>query len=318
MKDSTEKKSDIRIRAEKRIEEFGFGPYGYDMETLTSSVICDHDPELLREVLKIQLENGEDIIYQVYAADDEGITGIKLAHYDREVQKVLAEFGFEAFRPVEPKTFGYDNEDYERFIQSTEDGTWDRKMDVFHVSIFACDMHQRDTGPREDSGLPYIVHPEDVVNMLISWGFYPDKEPAMVMLGWAHDLKEETAATDEEIVKAGKAYGERLLEGINALTFMTYAESHDASRPKESEEEYAKRKADYLRKIADGDPEFLIVKIADRICNAQERAKSDPERALRYLKKGAPLFERIDSLAKGDKIRRTLDKLLEELTAKSK
>lgn len=185
----------------------------------------------------------------------------------------------------------------------------DAEVVVANVAKLAYVMHARDTPPREGSGLPYVTHPARVVDLLKQWGFSESDDPLVIALGWAHDLKEDTGVTDGQIVEAGGAFGERLLSGVNALTFTTHAEN-----PAWSPEEHDRRKADYLKKVAGGDSDFLVVKIADRLCNALERAETDPVRALGYLRKGEPLFARIGELARGDLIRSTLDSVRRRLS----
>lgn len=310
-------KTDARKRAEALISKRGFDWRGYDYETLVSDVVCDNDPELLREVLKIYVENGKNIEGQVYSGDVDNISAMELAFGEVELQKVLAEFGFEAFRPIPPSVHGSMDDGYDGYVKARENGVWALRQSVADVADLAYRMHQRDTPPREDSSLPYIVHPTAVVKMLNSWGFYDAKFPLVIALGWAHDLKEDTAVTDEEIVRAGGDFGARLLEGVNALTFTTYSQSHGENAAGEGGGESGADKAAYIRKVAAGDPEFLTVKIADRLCNARERSFSDPVRALRYLDKGAPLFGRIDSLENGANIRKTLESLYAELRRKA-
>lgn len=189
---------------------------------------------------------------------------------------------------------------------------FDAERMVADVAALATEMHARDTPPRDGSGLPYIVHPTNVVKMLGNWGFNAGNAPLIVALGWAHDLKEDTSVTDDEIVHAGGPLGRQLLEGVNALTFITYADSHSGKSAMTDSEEAA-LKAEYIKRVAQGNSEFLVVKMADRICNSIERAEVDPVRALKYLKKGEVLFARIGELVNGDKIKSTLDELYAEL-----
>ena len=100
--------------------------------------------------------------------------------------------------------------------------------------------------------LPYIVHPQAVVRMLLAWG-EPESSPA-VAAAWGHDLLEDTAVTEAEIREAA---GDRVLAMIKLLT-----------RPGGME------KSLYIRVVAErGDREVLLVKLADRICNSRDRVK---------------------------------------------
>ena len=100
--------------------------------------------------------------------------------------------------------------------------------------------------------LPYIVHPESVVNTLLSWGESPDS-PA-IPAAWGHDLLEDTKVTEEEILAVSD---EKVLAAIKLLT-----------RPRKMQ------KSLYMQNIAkNGSREVLLVKIADRICNTRDFIK---------------------------------------------
>ena len=111
--------------------------------------------------------------------------------------------------------------------------------------------------------LPYIVHPESVVNTLIRWG--EDKDSSAVSMAWGHDLLEDTAVTESEILAVSS---EEVLQGIKILT-----------RPENIE------KSLYLQTIArSGIRNVLLVKTADRICNSKDFiALKGALHALQYL-----------------------------------
>ena len=97
--------------------------------------------------------------------------------------------------------------------------------------------------------IPYIVHPRDVVETLISWGEKEDSP--LIEMAWGHDLLEDTAVTEQEILAVSS---ERVLNGIKMLT---HAGNVD--------------KAAYLQSVADsGNRDVLLVKISDRICNTND------------------------------------------------
>ena len=64
-----------------------------------------------------------------------------------------------------------------------------------------------------DGYIPYIVHPRDVAETLISWGEKEDSP--LIEMAWGHDLLEDTDATEEEIFEIG---GKDVLEAVKLLT----------------------------------------------------------------------------------------------------
>ena len=100
-----------------------------------------------------------------------------------------------------------------------------------------------------DGHIPYFAHPQAVVRQLLEWGEKEDS-PA-ISIAWGHDLLEETAVTEAEILAVSN---ETVLAGIKLLT-----------RPDGME------KSDYLQRVAGrGSREVLLVKTADRICNTRD------------------------------------------------
>ena len=60
-------------------------------------------------------------------------------------------------------------------------------------------------------GMPYIVHPVAVADIVNRWGYGVD----YIIAAFFHDLLEDTDATDEEIRAIG---GDAVLEAVHALT----------------------------------------------------------------------------------------------------
>ena len=92
--------------------------------------------------------------------------------------------------------------------------------------------------------------------MLKSWGYSADDDNDAVSLAiaWGHDLLERTKVTLDDIVAAGFPESKRILGGIRHLTF-----DPSGTLTKDA----------YIRDIGEGaHPECLVVKIADRLCNA--------------------------------------------------
>ena len=67
--------------------------------------------------------------------------------------------------------------------------------------------------------VPYIEHPAAVVKQLREWGVGDDEFGCIAKaIGWGHDLIEETKVTRDQIVAAGGEFGERIYDGIKALS----------------------------------------------------------------------------------------------------
>ena len=100
-----------------------------------------------------------------------------------------------------------------------------------------------------EGNIPYIVHPQAVVETLIGWGEAPDSP--VISIAWGHDLLEDTKVTETEIAAVSDA---AVLHAVKQLTC-----------PKNM------TKALYLQSIANsGNRDILLVKISDRICNTKD------------------------------------------------
>lgn len=152
--------------------------------------------------------------------------------------------------------------------------------------------------------LPYIVHPAAVVAMLRDWGYKDYEDGLTLSVAWGHDLLEDTEVPREDIVAAcsRRELGEMVLAGIAMLTFTPPKGVDDAA--------YDQAKADYIKNVGAGAPvEILAVKIADRLCNTLDFARSGNPRAAGYLADGAALFARIGELKHADRARETLEEV---------
>ena len=138
-----------------------------------------------------------------------------------------------------------------------------------------CHGNQRRKG---DIPLPYIVHPQAVVTALLEWGEVLHSDA--VDIGWGHDLLEDTTVSESEIVAAA---GERVLEGIRLLSCPAGME-----------------KSRYMQRLVDqGSRDVLLVKLADRICNARDFILLEGRlRAFRYMKKAECLIPALEKFKK--------------------
>ena len=138
-----------------------------------------------------------------------------------------------------------------------------------------------------DEGIPYIEHPKAVVQNLLDWG--ESRESPAVVMAWGHDLLEDTAVSEAELLAASD---EAVLKGIRRLT-------HDEDIPKSL----------YLREVArSGDRDALLVKISDRIQNSRDFARGKgPLRAFRYLHDAECIFDAVKNLPQDPVLVHALD-----------
>lgn len=150
---------------------------------------------------------------------------------------------------------------------------------------------------RKDGKTPCIEHPRAVAALLAKWGV---ADGVTLAIAWGHDLLEDTAVTEADIRRAaGPNCGVAILAGIKALT------RDKAAWPD---------KREWLRHVArTAPPEALLVKAADRICNARDfLALGQPAKARDYLAQGAPVF----ALApEGETIAKALEALRAQIDA---
>ena len=119
--------------------------------------------------------------------------------------------------------------------------------------------------------VPYFEHPKAVVRALLDWGEPGDS--AAVAVAWGHDLLEDTAVPESEILAASNA---GVLAGIR---FLTRPEGTDKHR--------------YLQNVAlHGSRDMILVKLSDRIQNSRDFVKSEGVlRAFRYLHDADCVFD---------------------------
>lgn len=135
--------------------------------------------------------------------------------------------------------------------------------------------------------IPYIVHPHAVVSMLKEWGYSEDDDPVTLSVAWGHDILEDTDTPESKIREIDDKLGERILCGIKMLTFSPDIHAEQA--------DHQRQKANYISNVARvALPEIVIVKIADRLCNAIDFMTSGHMKyADTYMRRGEPLVERI-------------------------
>ena len=291
--------------AEKLVAERGLDWIGYDGENLVSDAVCRESPEVVREMLLIYKENGRDPIGELNEGDSDGITGRSLAIKKKELWPVLEEFGVEVYRPdLLPEVPAPDSDVYDIYKRQVESGEWAKRVAVQRMATLAYERHKGQYRDPPD-GRPYIVHPQAVYDMLYKqWGYTEENDVVSLCVAWGHDLiedakPEDREAIEKEIVAAGGKWGEEALAGIRTLSLIIPEGL--------SNDEYDRRKNAYMEGIATNAPlPILAVKMADRLCNTLDFAKSNKGKARGYLDKGMCLFRRLDQMPRPDCIRKSL------------
>jgi (p)ppGpp synthase/HD superfamily hydrolase len=135
---------------------------------------------------------------------------------------------------------------------------------------------------RKYTGESYIVHPIEVVSILMDYGITDDDVLAAALL---HDVLEDTETT----------WGMMLEVGINNTVVNLVLEVTDVSRPEDGNR--ALRKGLDRNHLALASPNGQNIKLADLISNTHSITKYDPGFAEIYLKEKTHL---LGVLTKGD------------------
>lgn len=150
---------------------------------------------------------------------------------------------------------------------------------VDDAEIFATEKHAGQT-LKFSGGLPYILHPAGVVQIVRS----VDHTPPMLAASWLHDTIEDTDTSYEEVVER---FGREVADLVLELT--------KVSRPEHgSREQRASLDRAHLALIS---PAAKTIKLADVIHNSSDIWKHDPSFARRWL--GEKVLA-LDALQGGD------------------
>ena len=154
-------------------------------------------------------------------------------------------------------------------------------MTVFEkAKIFATAAHAAVAQLRKYTGEPYIVHPAEVVSIVMT---VPHTDE-MIAAAWLHDVVEDTGVTIETI---RAEFGEEVAELVGWLT--------DVSRPEQGNR--ATRKAIDRAHTAMAPAAAQTVKLADLISNSRSIMQHDEKFAKTYLEEKRLLLE---VMTKGD------------------
>lgn len=157
--------------------------------------------------------------------------------------------------------------------------------------------------------IPYIEHPRAIVELLKTWGMTEIDNPVPLAAAWGHDLIEDTKVPAISIMNASCEYGMEVMSAIMMLTFVRSA------YPREMKHEEADLL--YMKRIAErADPEVLMVKLADRICNTRDYIRNphtnDKTKPARYLHEAYLVLEAAETRVP-EKYRKVVLETIEEL-----
>lgn len=145
-------------------------------------------------------------------------------------------------------------------------------------------------GQKRIGGLDYITHPLAVAMILMSKGM----DSTTVVAGLFHDIKEDTNATDEEIIQFGGTDGKEVLRLVNLVT---------------KTKGYIMK--EYVYEISQ-DYRALMLKLADRLHNLQCAVVANESFRKRYIKETEEYYV---ELAKGTVFEDDIQMALEILKA---
>lgn len=126
---------------------------------------------------------------------------------------------------------------------------------------FARERH----GDQMYGSYPYVKHLDDVVNVLIRFGHGDDE--SLLAAAFLHDVVEDTPTTLAEV---REAFGDMVASYVHAVT-----NEHGRNRMARHLATYPKIAGKYME---------TILKLADRIANTEESARSNPGLASMYLR----------------------------------
>ena len=152
---------------------------------------------------------------------------------------------------------------------------------IERARVFATAAHAAVGQKRKYTYDPYIVHPEEVADIVANVAGATEE---MIAAAWLHDVVEDTGVTNETI---RAEFGDKVAELVGWLT--------DVSRPDHGNR--AARKAVDRAHSAAAPAEAQTIKYADLISNTKSIAKYDEKFAKTYFEEKRLLLEVMD---KGD------------------
>lgn len=158
-------------------------------------------------------------------------------------------------------------------------------FEIEKVIEFAAEKHSGQY--RKNSGLPYIVHPIGVLQLIGTNWHISDKELWKAAI--CHDILEDTDTTFAELVDV---IGQKSALIVQELTFQIDPSSNLPNHV---------QKADYMKTFMGKSIEALVIKCADRCCNVYDFMAADTsDYARKYWKKADDLMDAM--FARGNEI----------------
>lgn len=114
---------------------------------------------------------------------------------------------------------------------------------------------------------PYYKHLEDVYNVLIRYGFNEEEHLDLLTASFLHDIIEDTSVSYSDLKKV---FNENVAEIVYCMT-----DEMGRNRKEKKSKTYPKIRSN---------PNSVIVKVADRISNAEFSVKNGPSQASMYRK----------------------------------
>lgn len=147
------------------------------------------------------------------------------------------------------------------------------------IILFAAKVHAGQT--RKETGIPYIVHPLNVLWKIADWGI---RDKNLWKAAICHDILEDCDVT-EDVLR--KLIGAEAFSIVEELTFKPIADSKfDAKTQKQQYLDLFGGQDGFYSKSIDA----TVLKFADRICNTIDFASSSPDYARKYWKKAEALL----------------------------
>jgi (p)ppGpp synthase/HD superfamily hydrolase len=143
---------------------------------------------------------------------------------------------------------------------------------------------------RKGSGLPYIVHPFDVLKRVSDWGI---KDEIVCRAALAHDVLEERQ--DISFEHLAVCIGHEAASIVEELTFIP---NKNLTTP------VSVQKNQYLDSIGNASIQALVIKMADRIANTMDFHHDQSDYAEKYWHKADGLFKTFFSKEKQEEITR--------------
>lgn len=144
--------------------------------------------------------------------------------------------------------------------------------EVFRALRFAASAHKGQT--RKGSGLPYIIHPIAVVELLVS-SSYSLTHPVILVAGALHDVCEDAPVLFDEV---GRAFGIRVEMLVRELTKVAFA-----ARVNLTKEQKDFINESYAAAAGNLSPEAQIIKVCDRCHNLSDGMSMEPTWQKRYV-----------------------------------